>query len=609
MMLRPLLAALIGVAFLATPARAADTRIGHGLSLFGELNYGKDFKHFDYVNPDAPKGGTARLVGIGGFDSLNPYITKGVSATGLGFTYDTLLKESYDEPGSEYGLIAQSVEVPSDSSYVIFTLRPEARWHDGKPVTADDVVFSFQTLKEKGAPFYRFYYANVVKAEALSPSRVRFTFNRAGNRELPLIVGQIPILPKHYWKGRDFAKTTLEPPLTSGPYRIASVDPNRSITYERVADYWAKDLPVNVGQNNFEQVSFIYFGDSDIALEGFFADAYDFRAENSAKNWATRYDVPPVNDKRIVRTTITQKTPEPMQGFVFNLRRTDKFSDIRVREAFDDAFDFEWAKKNLFYDQYVRTASYFPRSELAATGLPTPAEQKLLEPYRNSLPRALFTTPYSPPKTDGTGNDRANLRKADGLLSEAGWVVKGGKRVNDKTGVPLAVEFLLFEPTFERVVQFYKQNLDRLGIASTIRIVDDAQYTNRIRNFDFDIVIGTFPESLSPGNEQREFWGSEAADRPESRNIIGIKNPVVDALIDKIIFAESREALVTATHALDRVLLWNHYLVPQWHIPYERVAYWNRFAHPPALPPYSDGFPAIWWFDQAKAAAIAKAKP
>lgn len=607
-MLRSLLAAIACLGLLGTAAHAADARITHGLSLFGELKYADDFTHFDYVNTDAPKGGTARLVAIGGFDNLNPFIPKGTSAAGLGLTYDTLLKDSFDEPGAEYGLLAQSVEAPADFSYVIFTLRPEARWHDGKPVTADDVIFSFNTLKEKGEPFYRFYYANVVKAEALSPRRVRFSFDRSGNRELPLIVGQFPVLPKHYWQGRDFTKTTLEPPLTSGPYRIASVDPNRSIAYERVADYWGKDLPVNVGQNNFGKISYVYFGDLDIALQGFFADAYDFRQESSAKNWATAYDVPPVQKKRIVRNEISVQTPAGMQGFIFNLRRKGKFGDVRVREAFDYAFDFEWARKNLFYNQYARTESYFARSELASSGLPSKAELALLEPYRDKLPPALFATPYREPKTDGSGNNRANLQKANTLLTAAGWIVKDGKRVNAKTGAPLAVEFLLFEPAFERIVQFYKQGLDRLGIITTIRIVDDAQYTNRLRNFDFDIVVATFGQSLSPGNEQREFWSSEAADRPESRNIIGIKNPVVDALIDKIVFADSRDALVTAVHALDRVLLWNHYVVPQWHVPHERIAYWNRFAHPAKLPPYRDGFPTIWWFDKAKADAIAKKK-
>lgn len=602
------LCALLLTAALVLPAAAQETRESHGLSLFGALKYPQGFAHFDYVNPKAPKGGTVRLPAIGGFDNLNPFIPKGVEASGLFLIYDTLLKSALDEPGSEYGLVARSVEVPADFSFVIFNLRPEARFHDGTPVTADDVVFSFNALRERGEPFYRFYYQNVVKAEALSPARVRFTFDRPGNRELPLIVGQLAVLPKHYWEQNDFSRTTLKPPLASGPYRIERVDPNRGITYVRVPDYWGKDLPVNVGQNNFERITYIYFRDSDVALQGLFADAYDFHTETSAKSWATAYDVPPVRDKRIVKRTIALKTPEGMQAFVFNLRRA-KFQDWRVRLAFDYAFDFEWAKKNLFYDQYERTESFFARSELAATGTPSPAERKLLEPFRDELPPALFTEPYRAPRTDGSGNNRENLRKADELLTQAGFIVKDGRRVSAKTGEPLAVEFLVSQPAFERIIQFYKQSLDRLGIGSTIRLVDDAQYINRIRKRDFDIVIGSFPQSLSPGNEQRDFFGSESAGRPDSRNIMGLKSPVVDALIDKIIFAESREALVAATRALDRVLLWNHYMVPQWHVPYERLAYWDRFSHPKVLPPYSVGFPTIWWYDAAKAASVAKKKP
>lgn len=586
------------------PAAAVETRTSHGLSLFGDLKYPADFPHFDYVNANAPKGGAIRLSQLGGFDNLNPFIEKGREAPALALTYDTLLANALDEPGSEYGLLAKSVEVAKDSSFVIFALRPEARWHDGKPVTAEDVIFSFETLKTQGQPFYRFYYANVAKAEVLADGRVRFTFDKPGNRELPLIMGQIAILPKHYWKGRDFKATTLEPPLTSGPYKIAKVETDRSITYERVADYWAKDLPVMRGQYNFDRITYITFRDPTVALEGFFGDAYDFRVENSAKNWATAYTPKPaVKGKRILRETLAFKTPEPMQAFVLNLRR-DKFKDPRVRLALNYAFDFEWSNKQLFYDQYVRTESYFANSELAATALPDKLELAYLEPYRGQVPPEVFTTVYKAPVTDGSGNDRENLRKARALLAQAGWTVVDGKLTNAKTKEVMTIEFLDQDTMLDKLFLSYGERLKKLGIDTAVRIVDDAQYIKRLREFDFDVVVGGFAQSLSPGNEQREYWSSKAAASPESRNIAGIANPVVDALIDKVIFAPDRAHLVAATRALDRVLLWNHYMVPQWHIPYERVARWDRFGRPATLPAYSLGFPIIWWYDAAKAAKV-----
>jgi len=598
---RAMLALVAGIAmigFAATRAQAEDT-VRHGVSLFGSLKYAPDFKHFDYVNVDAPKGGMVRIGAIGSYDSLNNFIVRGTSAAGLSLIYDTLMAPSYDEAGSEYGLIAASVSYPKDFSSVTFNLRPEARFHDGKPITTDDVIWTFETLK-KVNPFYNAYYRNVAKVEATGPHQVKFTFSISGNRELPQIMGQLPVLPKHFWTGkdaqgkaRDITQTTLEIPLGSGPYKISKMDTGRSITYERVKDYWAKDLPVKVGSDNFDEIRFDYYGDPTIAFEAFKGDRVDLRLENSAKNWATGYDIPPVKDGRITLEKLRTQNGEGMQAFAFNLRR-DIFKDVRVREAFDLAFDFQWENKNLFYGQYTRTDSYFVNSELASSGVPTGAELKLLEPFRSQLPAELFAKPYTNPKTDGSGNNRQNLRAAAKLLDEAGWKTVNGVRVNGK-GEPLAVEFLLDNPLFERVIAPYRQSLERLGIKVTLRTVDTAQYQNRVDNRDFDIIVQSFPQSLSPGNEQRDYWSCAAAKDPGSRNVIGICDPVVEKLIDDVIFAKSREDLITATHALDRVLLWRHYVVPQWYSPYDRVAYWARLAHPDPTPLYSIGFPDIWW--------------
>ncbi len=573
----------------------------HGSSLFGELKYGPDFKHFDYVNPNAPKGGEVRYGAFGSFDSLNGFIVKGQAAAGIGLIYDTLMTSSLDEPASEYGLIAESVRHPKDYSSVTYTLRPQARWHDGTKITPEDVIWTFETLK-KNHPFYNAYYANVVKAEKTADHEVTFTFNQTGNRELPLIVGQLPVLAKHYWTGknakgteRNFSETTLEPPLGSGPYQVVDVSPGRSITYGRVKDYWAKDLPVNVGVHNFDRIRFEYYRDATVALEALKGDRVDFRLENSAKNWATGYNVASVRKGDLVKAEIPDENAAGMQGFAFNIRRT-KFQDSRVREAFNWAFDFEWMNKNLFYGQYQRTGSYFANSELASTGLPEGRELAILKQYEESLPPELFIEPHEIPKTDGSGNNRANLRKAAKLLEEAGWVIKDGKLTNE-AGETMSVEFLLDQPTFERVVAGYQQSLKKLGIEATIRTIDTAQYQRREDTRDFDIIVASFGQSLSPGNEQREFWGCKAAEAQGSRNVIGICDPVVEKLIDRVIYAESREELVAATRALDRVLLSGHYVVPHWYLSYNRLAYWSRLKHPENMPPYSTGFPAIWWMD------------
>jgi microcin C transport system substrate-binding protein len=591
-------------------AKAEEAAERHGASLFGDLKYPAGFRQFDYVNPKAPKGGEVRAAALGTFDSLNGFIVKGETAAGLGLIYDTLLEPSLDEPGAEYGLIAESLSYPADFSSVTFTLRKEARFQDGTPITPEDVVWSFETLK-KQSPFFNAYYHNIEKAEKIAPNKVRFIFSARNNRELPQITGQLPVLPKHYWmakdaKGRprDISQTTLEPPLGSGPYRIADVVPGRTVVYERVKDYWAKDLPVKVGTENFDRIRYDYYGDPTVAFEAFKADQVDFRVENSSKNWATGYNIPAVKDGRIKLEEIPTRTPAGMQGFAFNLRRP-VFQDERVREAFDWALDFEWMNKTLFFGQYARTASYFANSELASSGVPQGAELDMLKPFAKELPPALFTTPYVTPKTDGSGNNRANLRRAAELLDQAGWKVENGQRMKD--GKPLAVEFLLGDSLFERVVGPYKQSLEKLGIKVSIRTIDSAQYQNRVDNRDFDIIVHSIGESLSPGNEQREFWGCEAAKAPGSRNVIGICDPVVEKLIDRVIFATSRADLLTATHALDRVLLWRHYVVPQWYSPYQRIAYWARLAHPTKMPPYGIGLPNIWWYDAAGKAAKTKA--
>ena len=575
----------------------------HGSSLFGELKYGPDFAHFDYVNPDAPKGGSVRYGAFGTFDSLNPFIVKGQPAAGITIIYDTLMTGSMDEAASEYGLLAESVRHPKDYSSVTYTLRPQAKWHDGKPVTPEDVVWTFETLKENH-PFYNAYYANVVKAEKTADHEVTFTFNQTGNRELPQIVGQLPVLPKHYWTGknakgqpRNFSETTLEPPLGSGPYRVGKVSPNRSIAYERVPDYWGKDLPVNVGTNNFDRISFEYYRDTTVALEALKGDRVDFRIENSAKNWATEYDTPAVRRGDLKKEEIRTLNPAGMQSFAFNIRR-DKFKDPRVREAFNWAFDFEWMNKNIFYSAYTRTDSYFANSELAAQGLPEGRELAILKEFEDKLPPEIFTEAYKNPKTDGSGNNRSNLRQAAALLKEAGWSIENGKLTNAQ-GEVMKVEFLLDQPTFERVVAPFQQSLKKLGIEATIRTVDTPQYQNRTDNRDFDIIVDSFPQSLSPGNEQREFWGCEAADKPGSRNSIGICDPVIEALIDKVIYAKNRADLIAASRALDRVLLFGHYVVPQWYSPDTRLAYWARLKHPENMPPYSSGFPTIWWADKS----------
>jgi len=577
----------------------------HALAMHGAPKYGPDFTHFEYTNPDAPKGGEIRLAAAGSFDSLNPFILKGEQAPGLGLTFQTLLTNSEDEAFSEYGLIAKSIEMPEDRSRVTFNLYPEARWHDGKPLTAEDVVWTFNTLMEKGHPFYRAYYANVKEAVADNKHRVTFIFTTAGNRELPLIMGQMPVLPKHALKDKDFSVTTLTPLPGSGPYKVASVDAGRRIVYERVKDWWAKDLPVVKGQYNFDTIIYDMFRDETVLLQALFSGTYDFRQENIAKAWSVDYkDQNPVRKGLIKKEEIHHSLPAGMQGYVFNTRR-EMFADSQVRAALNYAFDFEWSNKQFAYGTYKRSASYFENSELAAHGLLQGQELEVLEPFRDQLPAEVFTQEFKNPTTSGSGRDtRANLSTAKKMLEQAGWAI-GKNGLLEKNGKPFKFEILVQSETFAKWVGPMTGNLKRLGIEAKLRVVDSAQYQNRMDNFDFDVTVSTFGQSLSPGNEQRDFWGSDKADVKGSRNIIGIKSPVVDALIDKIIMAPDRDALVAYTRALDRVLLWGHYVIPHWYVDYFRVAYWDKFGRPAVSPKYALGVLNTWWYDADKAAKIA----
>lgn len=585
----------------------------HALSLFGDIKYSADFKRFDYVNPDAPKGGVARQIAIGTFDNFNVAVAgiKGSLAPAAVLIYETLMTRSQDEVTTEYGELAESAQHPDDFSWVTYRLRKEARWHDGKPVTPEDVIFSLESLK-KLSPMYASYYRHVVKVEKSGERDVKFTFDAPGNRELPTIVGELIVLPKHWWEGtdpqgrkRDISATTLEPPLGSGPYKIKEFEAGRSIKLERVKDYWGVNVPSQIGTNNFDELRFEFFRDNLVALEAFKADQADWIAENSAKQWATAYDFPAVAEKRVIKEEFPINDSGRMQAFAFNIRR-NQFRDPRLRRAFNYAFDFEEMNKQLFYGQYKRINSYFEGTELASSGLPEGQELAILQAVKDKVPPEVFTTAYQNPVGGTPEAVRANLREAAKLLKEAGFEVRDHKLV-DSTGKPLSVEILVQDPSSERIALFYKPSLERIGVGASIRVVDDAQYQNRLRSFDFDMIIDQWGESLSPGNEQREFWGSQAADMPGSRNTIGIKNPAIDALIEKVIYAKDRSELVAATHALDRVLLWNFYLVPQFTYGFSRYARWDRFSHAEPLPKYGrSGLPALWWYDAEKAARIGK---
>ncbi len=582
-------------------------------SLVGQVKYKPGFEKFDYVNPDAPKGGTLRLGETGTFDNFNPVVgnSKGNVAPGLGLIYERLTTQSLDEVSSQYGQIADARHYPADFSSVTYRIRPEARWQDGTPITAEDVVWSFNALIAND-PQQEFYYSHVKKAEVTGEREVTFTFDQAGNRELPFICGEVMVLPKHWWtaKGadgqpRDISKTTLEPPMGSGPYKVKSFEVGRTLTLERVADYWGAKLPFGIGQNNFNEYRYEFFRDDTVELEAFKGDNYDVRIEPSAKNWATQYDFPAVKDGRVV----LEKFPQIKQGsgvmaaFIPNLRRP-LFQDSKVRLALTYLFNFEEINRTVFFGQYEHIDSFYYPTELASHGIPDGRELEILKEAkaRGPVPDEALTQPYKNPVGGDVTAFRTNQREALKLFNAAGWVIEGNKLVNAKTKAPFKFEFLINSPADERIALPYQAALATVGIEMSIRTVDSSQFVNRVRSRDFDMIHSGWAQSLSPGNEQQEYFGSDAADKDGSANYGGIKNPAVDYVIHEIIYNKGREDLVAAVHALDRILLWNHYVIPGWTLSYDRLAHWNRFSYPDPLPKYSYGLPTLWWFDAAKAA-------
>ncbi len=582
----------------------SKNNISHAIAMHGDPKYKEDFLNVEYIDLNFLKGGSIVRSAIGTYDSFNPFILKGTSAAGIGALYETLTTGSSDEAFTEYGLIAKTIEWPNDRSWVSYVIREEAVWHDGKKITADDVVWTFNTLMEKGHPFYKYYYGDVSEVIKENEKKVRFNFKNNTNKELVLIVGQLPVLPKHYWENKNFEETTLEIPIGSGPFKIKSFDSGRSITYELNNEYWGfkNQTPIKVGKDNFGTIRYDYYKDRGIEREAFKSGEIDFFSENSSKEWATSFNIDSVKKGLIVKELIQHENPQGMQGFAFNLRK-DLFQDRRVRKALSFAFDFEWSNKNLFFDAYKRTDSFFENSELASSGLPSKEELNFLNPYFDVLPKEIFTKKYENPVTDGSGYMRLQLQEASKLLNDAGWELVEGKLINSSSKKIFEFEILLRSPAFERIVFPFKDNLEKLGIKVNVRTIDTAQYQKRMETFDFDMVVQTFSQSLSPGNEQRNFWGSDAADTNGSRNIIGIKNYAIDGLIESLINAEDREELINITKALDRVLLWNYYVIPQWHISSYRVLYWNFFNQPEIKPKYSLGFDT-WWINQNKFSKI-----
>ena len=598
--MKTLLTAITVFILLIAQNLLAKTNISHAIAMHGEPKYDQNFISVEYVSNNAEKGGNIVRSAIGTYDTFNPFTLKGTSAAGIGLLYESLTVGSSDEAFTEYGLLAKSIEWPDDRSWVTFTLRDEAKWHDGKKITSDDVVWTFNTLMEKGHPFYKYYYGDVSGVIKINENKVKFEFSTNTNKELVLIVGQLPVLPKHYWENKNFEETTLDVPIGSGPYKVKSFDAGRSITYELDMDYWGFEnniVPIKVGKDNMGSIRYDYYKDRGVEREAFKSGEIDFFSENTSKEWATGYDIDAVTEGLIKKELIPHENPQGMQAFAFNTRK-DIFADKRVRKALSFAFDFEWTNKNLFYGAYKRTDSFFENSELASSGLPSQAELAYLNPYIDQLPKEIFNEEYSNPKTDGSGFIRNELQEATKLLQEAGWKLRDGKLENSN-GEPFEFEILLVSPAFERIVLPFIDNLEKLGINASLRTIDSSQYQKRVESFDFDMVVFTFSQSLSPGNEQRNFWSSGAADTNGSRNIIGIKNNVIDLLIENLINAKDREDLITISRALDRVLLWNYYVIPQWHISAYRVLYWDMFDQPKQKPKYSLGFDT-WWVNQNK---------
>ncbi|MEZ5857191.1 MAG: extracellular solute-binding protein [Hyphomicrobiaceae bacterium] len=593
---------------LGTGIAVAEPR--HGLSIFGDLKYKPGFTHFEYVNPNAPKGGRLSMVGpvsIRSFDSFNAFLLKGDAAQGLSLLYDTLLEGAADEPSSAYGLLAESVDLAPDKTSATFKIRPEARFSDGKPVTADDVVFTLDILRSKGHPSYRITLRDVVKAEALDKLTVRFTFKGDLVRDLPLMVGGLSILPKHYYDTQPFDETTLKIPVGSGPYTIDSYKQGQHVTYKRRPDWWAKDLNVNRGRYNFDELRYDYYRDRTAELESIKSGTIDLREEFTSRDWVTAYDIPAVKDGRLIKLTLPDATPSGAQGYFINTRR-EKFKDIRVRKALGLAFDFEWTNKNFFYNLYTRTASYFENSDMKAEGKPSPAELKLLEPFRNKLPPEVFGDPIMPPVSDGTGTDRKLLREAQKLFIAAGWKIDSASRgpavLKNAKGEPFEIEFLNTGPTMERILAPYVKSLGLIGVKATIRTVDPAQYERRVKSWDYDVISSRYTMGLTPGVELFNYWGSQSANSEGSRNSSGIKDPVIDALIEKVIIAKSRDELVTATRAIDRVLRAGYYWVPHWYKASHTIAYWDKFGRPATKPKYARGIIDTWWYDEARAARL-----
>jgi microcin C transport system substrate-binding protein len=583
----------------ATAMGTENSQPRRGVAMHGAPKYAEDFKHFDYVNPSAPKGGALRQASIGSFNSLNPFIVKGESAEGLGLLFDSLMAQSADEPFSLYGLVAETITMPEDRSWVAFSLRKEAHFHDGSPITPEDVLFSLEILRTKGQPEYSLLYQDVVKAEKVGERELKFTFKNDQNRELPLILAQMSILSKAYYAKHDFEQSTLEAPLGSGPYQVDSVDPGRAISYKRAKNYWAANLPVNVGRYNFDTLRYDYYRDPTVALEALKAGSYDVREENVSKQWAMAYTGPVIEKKWLLKEEIPHQQPQGLQGYVFNTRKPI-FKDRRVRHALMYLLDFEWMNKSLFHGAYTRSNSYFSNSPLASSGLPSQEELALLTPLKDQLPAEIFTQIYELPVTDGSGDVRKNLRKAFALFKDAGWEIKNGAMTHVKTGEAFKFEILAYDEANARFANNFKQNAEKMGLAVNVRVVDVPQYIERVEAFDYDFVTHRYGQSMSPGNEQRAYWGAAMADARGGRNYAGIKDPAIDQLVEKIIAAKDWSELVIASKALDRALLWGFYMIPQWHITYHRVAYWDKFGRPAKLAPYALGLADTWWEDVEK---------
>ncbi|WP_419903570.1 extracellular solute-binding protein [Kiloniella sp.] len=583
-----------------TAATSAETTKSHGIAIHGEPSYPADFTHFKYVNPDAPKGGELRIASEGTFDSFNPYIIKGVP--GPGFNPESLLASSADEASSEYGLIAESLEWPEDRSWVIFTLRPEAHWHDGKPITVDDVIFSLDTIRKDADPYVKNYYRILEKVEKIDGQRVKFYSAEPGNKEFPIRAGSLPIFAKHYWETRDFSKSTLEPPLGSGPYKVTDFEAGRYVVQERVKDYWGKDLPVNRGQDNFDTLRTTYYHDSDVIKLAIKSGEIDYRNERSSSAWAQDYDVPAIKKGWLKKESIPHQRPQGIQGFFYNTRR-DLFKDPRVREAIGYVYDFEWTNTNLSHGLLTRSTNFFGNSELSSTGLPEGKELEILEKYRGRITDRLYTEAFTIPTSDGQGWPRDNYRKAFALLAEAGWVVRDLKLVNEMTGKQMSFEMLVASKGMERTVLPFATSLKKLGVDVTIRLVDRSQYYNRIRDFDYDMIIIKLSASITPGTEQRGFWTSATADKKGSGNFAGIKDPAIDELVEAVVNARDRKELVATVRALDRVLLWGFYVIPQFHTEDDRVLYWDKFSRPDVTP-WRGSSTSYWWFDSKKEAAL-----